>query len=362
MARLAWVIAMCSGLVVPDAFAQVGTPDGFAHPAHHSAPGVAKGAPEQLAPSHTVTPAATERAPAFVLVPGEAKPASVAEENLVDAPDVHPAAEPGVVSSWLPNHQWIYLPRTLLWQPPLANHYEPRCSLKFLSLDSRDVSPVADSGGVTDFNLGATFGIFRVAPAGRPDDGFQLDIFGLASSRFIALQDATATDFRGGIPLTFARGPWSFKLSYEHTSTHLGDEFLVRNQSALRKGTREDLVFGVAYRPHESIRLYGVFAYAVHISSLDPDPDPERFYFGAEWSRPLPTGWRGQPFAAIDVDLRGDQNYAPNLTVQAGWQWIPEAMRPGMRLLLEYYDGRAPFGQFMDRRESWFAFGLAFDF
>lgn len=274
----------------------------------------------------------------------------------------HPAAEEGAIVPWFPNHRFNYLPKTLLWQPPLANHYEPRSWIKFLSLDSKDVSPGAESGAVTDFNLGATFGVFRMAPAGSPDDGFQLDIFGVASSRFISLEDATATDFRAGVPLTFARGLWSFKVAYEHTSTHVGDEFLVRNNVPLRDGIREDIAFGVAYWLRDNVRLYGVFAHAIHISALEPNPDPERFYFGAEWSRPYPTGWCGQPFAAIDVDLRGDQDYSPNVTAQVGWQWLAEAARPGMRLTLEYYDGRTPFGQFMDRHENWFAFGLAFDY
>ena len=204
--------------------------------------------------------------------------------------------------------------------------------------------------------------MIRSAPRDRPREGVQLDLFAMVLSRFVDRDWATAADYRVGMPLTYARGRWSAKVGYEHTSTHLGDEFMAHTGTRIRGGIREEVRFGLAYRVLDAVRLYGQWGHAFHVSTFTPNPQPDRFDCGVEWSRPAPTGWRGQPFAAFDVEARGDAEYTPNVTAQAGWQWLAQNARPGFRSALEYYDGRAPFGQFLDRHESWFGFGFFFDY
>ena len=84
---------------------------------------------------------------------------------------------------------------------------------------------------------------------------------------------------------------------------------------------------------------------------------------GLEWSHQGATGWRGRPFAAIDLDVRGDEDYTPNLTIQAGWEWRQPAGRvSSLRLGLEYYNGRSPYGQFFELHEQWIGAGIWLDF
>ena len=300
-------------------------------------------------------PTNAELAAQTVSLPGAVTGATGVTPAAPQHPDLG-EADHGTVFSWCPNRRWTFLPNTLLWQPPLANPNEPRSYIKAMSL-SNDLFSSAN-----DFNLGATFALFRNSPVDQPDAGWQLDLFAMALSRFAERNFAAAVDYRFGIPITFAWGNWSAKLAYEHTSTHLGDEFMVNTGAVPRDGIREEITFGLAYRPLDALRLYGVFGYALHVSTFTDHPQPERYSFGAEWSQPAPTGWRGQPFAALDVEFRGDAEFTPNVTAQVGWQWLAEHGRPGLRLALEYYDGRSPFGQFLDRHESWFGFGIFFDY
>ena len=86
----------------------------------------------------------------------------------------------------------------------------------------------------------------------------------------------------------------------------------------------------------------------------------DRFDWGLEWSRRCPTGWKGQPFAALDMDLRADQDYNANTTVQIGWQWSNMGYLSG-RIAFEYYNGRSPFGQFALLNNDWYGVAFLYD-
>jgi hypothetical protein len=282
---------------------------------------------------------------------------SAVKARLDDVADpVGPPADYDTANGWFPATICTPLPATLLWQPPLANPYEPRFSIKHNTLNTPEFKQV------TDFNLGGTLALFRCAPGDRPEEGWQLDVFAMALSRYVSLSDAAAIDYRFGLPVSYAVGRWSARLAYEHTSTHVGDEYLLKRGVPFRFALREEVALGLAYRPVDEIRVYGTYGYAFHLSSFNPDAERSRGSVGVEWSSPAPTGWNGQPFAALDLELRGFEDYTPNVTAQIGWQWIAEASRPGFRFALEYYNGRTPFGQFSDRHESWFGAGLLFDY
>ena len=62
--------------------------------------------------------------------------------------------------------------------------------------------------------------------------------------------DMEAADFRAGLPLTFGCGNWQTKVAYYHLSSHLGDEFAIRNPGSLASRinySRDALVLGVSY-------------------------------------------------------------------------------------------------------------------
>ena len=247
------------------------------------------------------------------------------------------------------------MPDGLLWKPPLANPQEPRSFLKIQSLEMDDLS-------VNDAGIGGTFPVLRVSKPETPDQGFQADVFAAVFSRFVDIRKFAAVDYRFGVPFTYSHGPWSFKVAYEHTSCHLGDEFMAEHNLESKDSTRNEVTFGIAYYPVETIRVYGVFGYWAQYSTFVDGASPQRYQCGVEWSQPGPTGVWGKPYAALDLELRGDEDFTPNVTAQVGWQWTGAHSRPGTRLALEYYDGRSPFGQFIDQHESWLALGVFVDF
>lgn len=258
---------------------------------------------------------------------------------------VEPWAEPG----------FDFLPWHLLWEPPLASPHQPRMYAKLTTLSNENSTDTIDSA------IGGTFGLFRYQPCCLPETAYQLDFFAVMFGRWSEFNSSVAADYRFGFPLTFRHGNWEGKIGYEHTSTHLGDDFIEKTGRRQVHYVRDEIVLGLAYRWWETFRVYGEFGYAYSFSS-PVDNGRERFGLGVEWSRRRPTGWEGQPFAALDIDLRPEQGYTPNLTAQLGWQWVPRLGRPSARLALEYYNGKSPFGQFLTENEDWLGLGMYIDF
>ena len=240
-------------------------------------------------------------------------------------------------------------PTTKLWKYPLANQREPRFSVKFGN---------AEDQNTIDTAIGGVFGLGRLTWFEEPQVAVQVDLFAVAFTRFDASRLLKTADYRVGIPITAAWGPWQSKFSYEHTSTHLGDEFIERTGRLQREHVRDELVWGLA-RQWEQVRVYGQFGYSF-ATGLFVGNNRDRYNFGIEWLSRNEFVWGGRWYANADFDFRSDQDLATNFTLQLGWSWT-ENDRTG-RLGVEYYDGQSPYGQFFDEDESWWAFGMYFDY
>lgn len=259
--------------------------------------------------------------------------------------------DPSLHSPWM----WQLLPEGLIYRSYLAGPKEPRFSGVLFR----------DQGGTwyIDSTLGARVGILRF---GTPDpykpEGWQLDVEGAAFPRLNMdeNQDLDAADFRAGIPLTYGIGNLEAKFAYYHTSSHLGDEFMIRHPDVERINyVRDALVLGLALRPVPNIRLYGEVGWAFY---SDGGALPWEFQFGAEYAPMQATGFRGAPFMAVNGYLREEQNYSGTLTAQVGWMWRSRYNGPMLRTGFQYLNGKSPQFQFFDQFEEQFGWGLWYDF
>src|SRR5205085_3939663 len=144
-------------------------------------------------------------------------------------------------SSWTGwNFHW--LPGNLIYPACLAGAKESR----FASFWAHD----QDEGGIWDIALGGRAGIARFGTRDCRPDGWQLDMEGAAFPRLDLdhRDDVMATDFRFGMPLTYGDGPLRVKLAFYHLSSHVGDEYLLRNPTFNRINySRNALVWGNSY-------------------------------------------------------------------------------------------------------------------
>jgi hypothetical protein len=252
---------------------------------------------------------------------------------------------------WDEKLTYVPVPDSLLWEVPWANQREPRMSAT--------LNNALRHGTTIDTAIGAEWGLFRLAPD-RPHEGFQFDMLAAVFTRF---DDGAlmAADYRIGAPLTYAKDGWEAKVGYEHTSGHFGDKFIDHNPTFPRRSfTRDEIVSGLAYRFwDDQFRVYGQLGYA--FGKRKPPGGDERYDVGLEWTYPLFAHFPVQPFVAIDLDFRPEQNYVTNRTIQVGARWADSRTRRAVRLALDYYDGRDPYGGFIRRNENWVGASLILD-
>ena len=284
--------------------------------------------------------------------------AQVANELPAGAGDgywIEPLGGPTVIQRGGP-WTWQILPDGIIYHSYMAGVHEPRMSVVlFEESDGREL---------WDATIGGRVGVLRFGDCDpiRPQ-GWQLDFEGAAIMRFTLdwARDFETADYRAGVPLTYGIGDWQFKIGYYHLSSHMGDEFAIRNPGALADRinyVRDAIVLGASYFPHPVWRVYAETAYAFKV---DGGAEPWEFQFGTELSRPGPTGLHGTPFLAINGHLREEHDFGGDVTTQAGWLWRGRDGQT-MRIGLHYFNGKSSQFQTFDDWEEQVGLGMWYDF
>lgn len=250
--------------------------------------------------------------------------------------------------------QWQILPDGLIYRSYLAGFKESRMH----SLWAHD----DELGWIWDIALGGRVGLFRYGNLDNAmPDGWQLDLEGAAFPRLDLEEerDLIAVDFRAGVPLTFGAGPHRSKFAYYHLSSHLGDEFLLKNPTVTRYNySRDVLVLGQSYYLNPDWRIYGEAGWAFY---SDVSGEWE-FQFGIDYSPLIDTGFHGSPFAALNAHLREEVEFGGHLVAQLGWQWRQAASGHLFRLGVEYFNGKSDQFEFFDRYENKLGLALWYDY
>lgn len=250
---------------------------------------------------------------------------------------------------------WQVVPSGLIYRSYLAGPREPRLGTVYFHQTGGD--------DLWDTTLGARVGLLRYGNYNAADpEGFQIDVEGAAFPRLgpESDMDLTSVDFRAGMPLTWRRGKWRYKAAYYHLSSHLGDEYQLKNPDVERLNYVYDaLVFGASYYPIRAVRLYGEASWAFHYKG---GASPWEFQFGADVSPARPSGLRGDPFVAANVYLREAVDYGGSFTFQTGWQWRGGGPGHLLRLGVQYFDGKSVQFEFYNQTEQQIGVGVWYDF
>jgi hypothetical protein len=285
--------------------------------------------------------------PGVPIIP-EAGP--VVEEAPVELPRVAPPSQGACGDEW----HWQLLPDGLIYRSYLAGFKEPRMH----SLWAED----EELGSIWDIALGGRVGLLRYGDSNDAmPDGWQLDLEGAAFPRLDLDEDRdlVAADFRAGMPLTFGDGPWRSKLAYYHLSSHLGDEFMLKNPTVTRYNySRDVMVLGQSYYLNPDWRVYGEAGWAFY---SDVGGEWE-FQFGVDYSPFEAGGPGGSPFAAMNAHLREEVDFGGNLVAQLGWQWRQMASGHLLRIGVEYYNGKSDQFEFFNRFENKVGLAVWYDY
>jgi len=265
-----------------------------------------------------------------------------------------PAGPPVLAESPTPEDKGFeVLPRGTLFDPLIADPRWAHFSASYQYFI--DDTEIAHVGAVS---FGETFGLLG-GPApfdGRWQFDFQAAVFGL----FDLDSDSTDlinADYWVGLPLSYKSGPYSAMFRLFHQSSHLGDEFLLRSRVDRVNLSYEAVDLKLSYNVGQGLRVYGGLGYLLNVEPEGID----RFstQIGTEYLAPFTLGdGLLRPVAAVDLQNREESDFATDLSLRAGVQFeSPAQVSQRLQLLLEYYNGRNPNGQFYDRALEYVGFG-----
>ncbi len=251
---------------------------------------------------------------------------------------------------------WHILPDGVVYKSYLAGERESRLSSAFLHEKGGDLLWDSALGGRAALLRYGTFGSEKA-------QGYELQVEGAAFVRLLPEdeRDVAAVDFRAGVPLAYRNGPWQYKFGYYHISSHLGDEFLLKNPGYDRLNySRDALVWGMGYFPTDKLRLYGEVGWAVIYTS--GGAEPWEVQTGLEYETHEPTGIRGAPYFALNVHLREEVNWGGNLNLLAGWMWRGYHTDHTFRLGLQYFNGKNAQFSFLQDNQQLIGWGIRYDY
>jgi hypothetical protein len=248
------------------------------------------------------------------------------------------------------------LPRSNLFEPLMADPRWPRFSAAYRYYTD---DPDVEHAGAVSF--GETFSLYRNSLFnGRWEVGFQAAVFSVFDLNSESM-DLINADYWVGIPLSYRIGDFSILGRLYHQSSHLGDEFLLRE--GIDRSRRINLSYEAvealaSYDIGEEFRVYGGFSYAFDLDPSDLKPWGTQAGLEYESSETFANG-RLRPIAAADLKFREESGWDMDLSLRAGVQLESTFLNPRrIRLLAEYYNGSNPNGQFYSRKLEYIGFGV----
>lgn len=250
---------------------------------------------------------------------------------------------------------WQILPDGILYPSYVAGEKEPRMGTAVLN--------ESDRGLILESTIGGRLGLLRHGTPGPINpQGWQWDLESAAMLRqdFEEELDVEATDFRIGSVITWRRGATRIKGGIYHLSSHVGDEFLERHPTFIRRNySRDALLVGVYRSVTDELAVYGEVAYGIR---NDGGSEPWELQFGAEYSSLAATDPCGAPFAAINAHLREEFDFGGAVNILAGWEWRGPNSGRRFRIGGQFYSGKEIQWSFYDENITLVGAGIWYDF
>lgn len=258
---------------------------------------------------------------------------------------------------------FVGFPQDQIFCPIVADPKEARSFVSLLRGTFRSLDdPSGEGATIASVGLGDNFGIFRWGGPSA-NEGLQLDVTGRIFAQFdlgTKSNDLINADYLIGLPLTLRRSGFSTRITLYHQSSHLGDEYLLRAEDIDRQNLSFESVEVLASQELGPLRAY---AGGERIFRREPDTLPSKlFHAGVE----LRSGRAGLMQIVSGVDLKAPDlhDWSPAISARLGLETARRggADHPGrlVTLMLEFYQGPSPYGQFFQDDISYFGVGLHF--
>jgi hypothetical protein len=207
-------------------------------------------------------------------------------------------------------------------------------------------------------SFGETIPLFRgnAIADSQWEAGIQAGVFALFQMDAPS-KDLLNADYFASLFGTWRRGPFSALGRLFHQSSHLGDELLVRTRLERVNLTYESVDLKLSYDLPWGLRVYGGGGYL-----FDQGPEslkPWSAQGGVEFRSPRTfAAGHVRPVAAVDLQTREENKWNLDVSVRAGIQFENvRVLERSLQLLVEYFHGNSPDGQFYKRRIDYLGLG-----
>ena len=248
------------------------------------------------------------------------------------------------------------LPSGYLFKPLLADPRWPHFAASYqYYIDDPQL------GSVASVSFGETLTIFREkAGGGWWETGLQAGVFALFDIEAPSM-DLVNADYMVAAFLGYRYDRFSAIARLFHQSSHLGDEFLLRNRVKNRVNLSYEAVdLRASYLFFDDVlRLYaggGVL--------FDQDPSDLKPGF-VQWGVEFRSPWRTpafRPVVAADVQNRQENNWHTDFSLRAGIEFEGWLASRSLQIMLEYFRGHSPNGQFYREKIDYIGLGAHFNF
>lgn len=268
--------------------------------------------------------------------------------RVVIVPGGAPAPQPATGGGW------SLFPEERLFGPLIADPRWPHFGISYQHYYRSGVPKLENGAAVS---LGEQFNIlgFDAGAAGKFDLGVQPAVFAIFDLDAPSL-DLVNADYRLGVPVDYRLAWFSAQALVYHQSSHLGDEFLLGTSIE-----RVNLSYEAFHlRVSAEWGAFRVYLGAQRIFHSEPDLEPWAMQQGLEFvSSAAILNDSLRPVVGVDLREQEENDWSPDFSARVGVEFLsPERGRRKVQLLVEYYRGHDPNGQFYQERIETLGLGL----
>lgn len=253
------------------------------------------------------------------------------------------------------------LPKGHLFKPLLADPRWAHFSAAYRNFQTNNF----DGRDIASVSFGETIPFYRGnfgQSTAQWEAGIQAGVFSdFALDR--SSSDLINTDFIVSAYSSVRAGQFSAFGRIYHQSSHLGDEFLLSNTKLNRVNlSYEGADLKLSYELPYGVRLYGGGGGLFH---KEPSTlKPWSAQYGVEFRSPWRIDFASlRPIVAVDIKNFDENNWSTDVSARAGVEFDNlQILGRKLQILVEYYNGFSPSGQFYKNKVEYIGLGAHYHF
>ena len=244
--------------------------------------------------------------------------------------------------------------------PPYAA--DPRRSRHIMSIARAMNSDLPAAGDWRwALSIGGEYGIARLFRESDPKRGWQFGAEARFYTQFDIDHDLDEIGHDGRLGAVLVKGlgrDLALRVTFHHTSSHVGDEYLLRNDIRERLSVRkEELSTGVSWKLGQWWRTYAEAGYGLNLGVRN---EPLRLQTGIEVES-WPILANGHWYAGLDLTSFQENDFEISTNLQTGIVFPFGDADRWYRFGIELYDGRAQLDSFFLFHETYLVVGVWLD-